>query len=151
MTSDETVVWVDDLDADVCWRLLARQSVGRVAFTDLLGPLVLPVNHHVDGRSIVFRTGATTLLEALAGGAPVSFEVDEADAYGQTGWSVLVRGQALEITDPVDRSEAEALPVHPWAPGARDHWIRIAPDTVSGRAISRQRADGHLLPYMPPD
>ena len=151
MTSDETVVWVDDLDTEVCWRLLARESVGRVAFTDDAGPLVLPVNHHVDGRSIVFRTGATALLEALGGGAPVSFEVDEADSFGETGWSVLVRGRAAEITDRSDRAQVETLSVHPWAPGERDHWIRIAPEAVSGRAISRRRADGHLLPYMPPD
>lgn len=44
---------------------------------------------------------------------------------------MLLQGNATEVED----SEQELLRVQPWAPGAKRHWVRIAPDTVSGRRI----------------
>jgi nitroimidazol reductase NimA-like FMN-containing flavoprotein (pyridoxamine 5'-phosphate oxidase superfamily) len=151
MAEDETVVWVDDIDTDVCWKLLANHVGGRVGFAAVDGPMVLPVNHRVDEQTIVFRTGPTILLEALKDGAQAAFEVDELDAHAETGWSVLVRGRAYEIDLSAAQAVAARVALHPWAPGERDHWIRIVPEAVTGRAISRQRSTTHetLLPYMP--
>ena len=70
-TTAESDVWVEDLEPDVCWRLLARRPVGRVGFTTDRIPIVVPVNHYVDGGSIVFRTGRSSLLETLRHGARV--------------------------------------------------------------------------------
>jgi nitroimidazol reductase NimA-like FMN-containing flavoprotein (pyridoxamine 5'-phosphate oxidase superfamily) len=153
MVDDEKVVRIDDLDAEVCWKLLARTPVGRVGFVVRDEPVVLPVNHVVDGHTVVVRTGQTDLLDALGGGAAAAFEVDGTDAFSETGWSVLVKGYAKEVTDPAERSEVERLPLHPWATGRKDHWIRIVPWSVTGRAISRRRAtpEGQILPYMPAD
>ncbi len=152
-TSPESEVWVEDLEPEVCWRLLARRPVGRVGFTSDRIPIVLPVNHYVDGTSIVFRTGRSALLETLRHGARVCFEMDEVDALFETGWSVLVKGRAAEVTDPVELDDVTRLPLRPWAPGAKDHWIRIESKEVTGRSISRRRheSEGHLIPYMPPD
>jgi nitroimidazol reductase NimA-like FMN-containing flavoprotein (pyridoxamine 5'-phosphate oxidase superfamily) len=151
--SPEADVWVEDLEPAVCWRLLARRPVGRVGFTSDRIPIVLPVNHYVDGTSIVFRTGGSTLLESLCHGARVCFELDEVDPLVETGWSVLVKGRAAEVTDPLELDDVTRLPLRPWAPGAKDHWIRIEAREVTGRSISRRRhdRDGHLIPYMPPD
>jgi uncharacterized protein len=154
MNDIETVVWVDDLDEAVCWRLVAGQAVGRVAFVDGGEPCVLPVNHCVTGTTIVFRTGGETMLHSLGDGAPVAFEVDGSDGTAETGWSVLVRGHLSEVTDPAERARlAELLLFHPWAPGPKDRWMTIEPRHISGRSISRRRSttDGTLLPYMPPD
>ena len=153
MTDEEQLVWVDDLEPEICWRLVARRPAGRIGFVTEGEPVVLPVNHAVDGHSIVIRTGETAMLEALGGGATAAFEVDETDAFSETGWSVLIRGFASEIIDPAERTDAERLPLRPWAPGRRDRWIRIVPSSVTGRAISRKRStpDGPLLPYMPAD
>jgi uncharacterized protein len=153
VTEEEDLVWVDDLEPEICWRLVDRRPAGRIGFVTEGEPVVLPVNHAVDGRSIVIRTGETAMLEALGGGASAAFEVDETDAFSETGWSVLIRGFASEITDQAERADAERLPLHPWAPGRRDRWIRIVPSSVTGRAISRKRStpEGHLLPYMPAD
>ena len=153
MAEDEMVVWMDDIDADVCWTLIDNRVGGRVGFNTEDGPMVLPITHRVDGHTIVFRTGPTTLLESLRGGAQAAFEVDDMDPRAETGWSVLVRGRAHEIDPSTVEAEAERLALHPWAPGERDHWIRIVPDTVTGRAISRRRSapHGRFLPYMPPD
>jgi uncharacterized protein len=153
MADEDSVVWMDDLTADVCWALLGRMPVGRVAFVLRGEAVVLPVNHVVDGHSVVVRTGQSQLLEGLGGGANAAFEVDGTDAFSETGWSVLLRGYAQEVSDPSERAEVEHLPLHPWATGDKDHWIRIVPWAVTGRAISRRRSadDGRLVPYMPAD
>ena len=135
---DDTV-WVDELDEDVCWTLLASRPVGRIAFVSEGDLMVLPINHAIDDRTVVFRTGATELMERLAHGATVAFEVDDADRAVETGWSVLVRGQCSEITDAGELEQARALGLHHWAPGPREHWLRVAPWSVTGRAISREQ------------
>jgi nitroimidazol reductase NimA-like FMN-containing flavoprotein (pyridoxamine 5'-phosphate oxidase superfamily) len=131
--------------------LLRGHGVGRVALVDEGKPSVLPVNYVVDEGTIVFRTGRHTTLHA-AGGA-VAFEIDGTDVDAETGWSVLVKGSMAEVVDAAELETIRRLPLRPWAPDERDQWMRITPETVTGRAISRRRArpDGPFLPYMPPD
>jgi hypothetical protein len=101
----------------------------------------------VDGPSVVIRTGVTSLLDALGPGATVAFEVDDLVSYAETGWSVVLKGYAAEVTDPLGRSDVAELPLHPWVGGQREHWIRIIPWSVSGRAIScTPNRDGQLVP-----
>jgi nitroimidazol reductase NimA-like FMN-containing flavoprotein (pyridoxamine 5'-phosphate oxidase superfamily) len=147
------VVWMDDLLPEVCWMLLTRVPIGRVGFIFEGAPKVLPVNHAVDERTVVFRTGMSTILHTLGEGSPVAFEVDGADSTAETGWSVVVEGRVVELHDPDERARLVDLGLHPWAAGERDHWMRIVPTTVTGRAISRRRASpgGTFLPYLPPD
>jgi nitroimidazol reductase NimA-like FMN-containing flavoprotein (pyridoxamine 5'-phosphate oxidase superfamily) len=151
MGEHETLVWVDDLDVDVCWRLMGREFVGRVGFVEDGEPWVLPVNHCVVDSTIVFRTGGETSLHSLAPDVQVAFEVDGSDGTAETGWSVLVKGHLSEVTDAAERARLGELMVHPWAPGPKDHWMQIVPTQTTGRSISRRRAhpEGELLPYMP--
>jgi uncharacterized protein len=144
-SSVDDLVWVDDLDEAVCWKLLAATAVGRIGFVEDGRPDVLPVNHRVAGDVIVFRTGSETRLHGLDGAAVV-FEADELDGDEQTGWSVIVRGHLAEVADAEGRAEMLQLSVQPWAPGPRDHWMQIEPTAVTGRAISRVRSrpDGSL-------
>jgi uncharacterized protein len=146
------VVWVSGLGQDTCWRLIEAAPLGRVAFVRDGRPTVLPVNHAIDGRTVVFRTDRRTGLGALVAHQPVAFEVDDGDAAHQTGWSVLVTGD-VERVDAHGRRRIPPPGPQPWAPGDRDDWIRIVPVTVTGRSISRRRRqpDGTFLPYMPPD
>ncbi len=128
---------LDEIDAAECWKLLKTQQVGRVAVIVGHYPLVFPVNYVVEGRSLLFRTGAGTKLWATSR-SNVSFEVDDVDLLHRTGWSVLVRGMAREIVPQQIRSsdaEGQTQPPEPWAPGTREHLIRIAPDSISGRRI----------------
>ncbi len=126
-----------DLAHEECWRLLATQQVGRLAVVAERYPIVVPVNYALDGDVVVLRTGPGTLL-AAARHAHVSFEVDQLDPLSRTGWSVLVRGLAEEVTgrhraDVVARTRAAG--VRPWAPGEREHWLRLLPHRVTGRRI----------------
>ena len=133
MTEDDGGLSV--LEEGECVRLLSGARVGRVAVTIGAVPAVFPVNFALLDGDIVFRTGTGTKLDAATRNAVVAFEVDNLDPLYHEGWSVLVVGIADELTDPVLLGRAEALPLAPWAPGARDHVVRLQPEFVSGRRI----------------
>ncbi|WP_448623643.1 pyridoxamine 5'-phosphate oxidase family protein [Geodermatophilus sp. URMC 64] len=110
---------LDVIPVDECYALLAGQEVGRIGVNAEHYPLIIPVNYGMDGRTIVIRTHPGTTLSA-ASHANVAFEVDEIDRRARTGWSVLVRGQAEELTsghgaDMIFRTLAHGI--QPWAPG----------------------------------
>lgn len=110
--------------------------LGRVAFVTADGdPIVLPVNFRLDGTDVVVRTDDSELLAAVRAGRTVAFEADDVDPAWQDGWSVLVRGPAEEITDAGDLDRVRRLPLHPWAPGPKAHWLRLPTDRISGRRI----------------
>jgi nitroimidazol reductase NimA-like FMN-containing flavoprotein (pyridoxamine 5'-phosphate oxidase superfamily) len=118
-----------------CIGLLEPGGIGRVGFASAEGIMVLPVNFAVTGKAIIFRTAPDTLL-ALYADAQVSFEVDRFDAALHEGWSVLVHGRAHKVTEERAVKQLEDLThLRPWAPGARDVYVRIAPARISGRRI----------------
>jgi nitroimidazol reductase NimA-like FMN-containing flavoprotein (pyridoxamine 5'-phosphate oxidase superfamily) len=120
------------LSHDECLRLAASQPVGRVAFMSDGEPTVLPVNHALVDHFVVFRTLVGTKLNAVEKGTPMAFEVDRFDEAGQTRWSVVFRGTAEEI----DEDDMRDLDLLSWVDEpARDRWVRIRPDSVTGRRI----------------
>ena len=132
-----------ELTKSECFALLARQRLGRVAFVDDRGPIVFPVNFVLDRHMVVFRTSAGTKLDAAIVGSRIAFEVDGTDPAARTGWSVLVRGEAVEVTNPAELARLRRLPLDPWAPGAKTHYVRILPAALTGRQI--------MPPDGPPD
>jgi nitroimidazol reductase NimA-like FMN-containing flavoprotein (pyridoxamine 5'-phosphate oxidase superfamily) len=137
MTDGRSEPAMEVLDADECYRLLASQQIGRLGVNAEHYPLIFPVNYALDREVIVIRVGAGTKLTA-ADHANVTFEVDEIDQRTRSGWSVLVRGLAEEVTS-AHRAElvrrTEATGVQPWAPGEHGHWLRLIPQDISGRRI----------------
>ena len=125
-----------ELTKQECFGLLAGQQLGRVVLVDDRGPLALPVNFVVDQHSVLFRTDAGTKLKVASRGARVAFEVDGVEEATRTGWSVLVRGEAVEVTDPTELARVRELPLYPWAPGAKTRYVRILPTVLTGRRIA---------------
>ena len=122
------------LTRDECYERLRTARVGRLAFVSQGDPVILPVNHGLDGEAIVFRTAPGSKL--LAGDAErrVAFEVDGFDADRRSGWSVLVRGTATTVENRQEIERLNRLGVWPWADLVeRTHWIRIATYSVTGR------------------
>ncbi len=118
-----------------CLELLEPGGVGRVGFGSPDGIMMLPVNFAVTANTIIFRTAPDTLL-ALHADAQVSFEVDRLDEALREGWSVLVHGHARKVTDEREVQHLEdGTHLEPWAGGARDVYVRIAPIRISGRRI----------------
>lgn len=118
-----------------CRRLIEPGGIGRIAFSTAAGPVVLPVNFVIVAATIVFRTGAGTVIGAHSDDQ-VAFEVDHIDeALGQ-GWSVLVRGQAHRVLQPGElRHLRETVSVLPWPGGEREAYVRIVLTQITGRRI----------------
>lgn len=136
MSTDHATI--ETLTAHHCRQLLHTHPLhlGRVAFADDDGvPVVWPVNFRLADDHVVCRTGDGQLLAAVRAGRPVAFEADHLDPAWQDGWSVLVQGTATEVTDPDELDRLHRLPLHPWAPGDKPHWLRLATDHVTGRRI----------------
>jgi uncharacterized protein len=125
------------LEEQECLRLLATSPVGRVAVTIGGLPAVFPVNFAMVDGDILFRTGEGTKLRAAVAHAIVGFQADAIDSTYHEGWSVFVIGRSEEIDD--DGSDLVThAPVAPWAGGDRHHLVRIRPELVSGRRITRE-------------
>ena len=124
-----------ELSKSECFALLARERLGRAAVVDDRGPVVFPVNFVLDRHMVVFRTDEGTKLDAACRGSQIAFEIDGTDTAAHTGWSVLVRGEAIEVTDRAELARLRRLPLGPWAPGAKTHYVRILPVVLTGRRI----------------
>ena len=112
---------IDELTADACWSHLAQVPTGRLCFVDGGEPMVLPLNHVVDGHSIVVRTAAGTAPHRLGEGATVAFEADATRPATCEGWSVVLRGHLAEVTDEQELADARppaAASVGVRAPGS---------------------------------
>lgn len=131
--TDDGIVWA--LSEDECWNLLARRQLGRLAVVVDGEQDIFPVNYVVDGPRVLFRTAPGSKLAGLSANPRVAFEVDEYDeAYAA---SVVLKGVAerLELQREIDA--ADALPLTPWIPTLKYRWVRIAPDTITGRRFER--------------
>jgi nitroimidazol reductase NimA-like FMN-containing flavoprotein (pyridoxamine 5'-phosphate oxidase superfamily) len=124
-----------ELSTTECLMLLKSTGVGRVGWCGDGGPRVLPVNYVVDNGRILFRTSPYSVIAKIAAGQQVAFEVDNIDEFLEIGWSVLVVGAATGVGDPGDIPKALQDRPAPWAPGNRTLYIRIQPDTVTGRRV----------------
>lgn len=123
------------MTVEECWELLPRSSVGRVAIAIMNKPDIFPVNYRVDGGSLVMRTAPGIKLAGATLGRGVAFEVDELDQVTQTGWSIVVKGRAVELETLDDLLEADDLNIEPWASGTKSRYVRLIPDDISGRRI----------------
>ncbi|MER6580227.1 pyridoxamine 5'-phosphate oxidase family protein, partial [Nonomuraea sp. NPDC001023] len=113
------------LSREECLRLLSSTPIGRIVFTDRALPAVQPVNFCLDGERVVIRTSIGSKLAAATRHAVVAFEADEFDPAMRTGWSVTAVGHARAVTDPAETARLAALPLSPWAPGSRDHYVVV--------------------------
>lgn len=129
--------WLEHLAPHECWDLLASTPVGRIGVLVDSAPEIYPVNHVVDGRSIVFRTERGQKLRGLDRSPSVCFEVDGIDVATSTGWSVLVKGRVREVKAAEEERHLLQLDLRYWSVGPKPRWIRIEPAEVTGRRIRR--------------
>lgn len=135
---------LEEMTRDECFRLVRSLEIGRVAVNRPgRSPLVVPVNYALDGENVIFRSDPGTKLTALRE-QEVSFQIDAIDPFQRAGWSVLIAGQASELT--VD--DVEHLILEPWAGGAKSTWIRIEPTEVTGRRTRLPAARGDDRGYL---
>jgi uncharacterized protein len=133
---------LEHLTRGECMRLMGSVPVGRIVYTRQALPAVELVNFAIADGDIVIRTDAGGKLAAATRGAVVAFETDSVDVTGHTGWSVTVVGQARAVTDGEEVRRLEQADLTPWAPGTRDHFIRISPTIVNGRWLGARPPAG---------
>jgi nitroimidazol reductase NimA-like FMN-containing flavoprotein (pyridoxamine 5'-phosphate oxidase superfamily) len=138
---DNNTLGLEVLSRAQCLELLGHVPVGRIVLTVGALPAIMPVNFVLHQGEVIIRTDTGTKLAAAARNAVVAFEVDQLDDTGQQGWSVSLVGRAVEVTAAEQLAELRPLPLRPWAPGERDHYIRIKPELISGRRIAAVPAD----------
>lgn len=107
--------------------------VGRLAFPGETHPELFPVNYLVDRGTILFRTDPGTKLAASMDKLPVTFEVDGYEPGTNEAWSVVVRGSLEPVLETSDIVDAVALPLFPWQNGEKAFFVRIVPQSMSGR------------------
>ena len=81
----------------------------------------------------MFRTAQGTKLAASVLGRGVAFEVDGLDSEPDEVWSVIVKGNAVEIDRVYDMLDALDLPLFPWHASPKHHFVRIEPVEITGR------------------
>jgi uncharacterized protein len=134
MESD--VPTLKQLTRDDCLRLMASVPVGRIIYSRQALPAVELVNFAIDNGDIIIRTDRSGKLAVAARGAVVAFEADSLDTEHHVGWSVTVIGKSQEVTDPDEIARLERIGLRAWAPGGRDHFIRISPAILNGRRLA---------------
>lgn len=129
---------VERMQPAECYRMLASRGIGRIAFATASGLMIVPVSYVATDRTIVIRTGSTSMI-AVHGNGPVSFEADYFDLQIGRGWSVLVRGEARRVLEPAElRHLREDCDLRPWPAGEHDLFVRIVPSHVTGHRIRSQ-------------
>lgn len=124
------------LDLAQSLSLLESVPVGRVAFSDGGAITILPVNHLVNGTTVVFRTASGAKFDTAIMRRPMAFEVDHWDGDDHAGWSVLIRGRADLVEDEALVALLEARGLRSWVDTRHDRsWVQIRADEVTGRRL----------------
>lgn len=120
---------------DECWERLATQEVGRIVTRIADRVDIFPVNYVVDDGSLLMRTAQGSKLFELTVNDEVLFEVDgHDDAHA---WSVVVRGRAHALDTSAEVEHADSLGLRPWIPTLKHVYVRIVPESMSGRSFER--------------
>lgn len=114
-----------------CWNLLGSVALGRLVTSVEGQPEIFPVNFVVQNRTVLFRTAQGTKLVSTAINNRVLFEAD--DHSVAEGWSVIVKGTARMLRGDDEIEEAERAQLLPWTATVKQHFVRIKPESVTGR------------------
>jgi hypothetical protein len=124
-----------ELDRAECLELLAAKSVGRIAYASDTGARILPVNYILGDDCVIFRTVSDGEIFRYALSTNCAFEIDEADEFFESGWSVVAVGRLqLATEDDFAQMRYGKLP-EPWAGGSRWMFVRLPCEHVSGRRV----------------
>jgi uncharacterized protein len=132
-------VIVEEIPESECLQLLAETNFGRLAVLDGKQPVILPVNYTYASEGIVVHTDVGVKIDAGSQHL-VAFEIDSIEEGMRTGWSVLVKGPAHDITETIDELSVRLRQtrVDTWSPGEPRRRLVIHVSAVSGRRLRRE-------------
>lgn len=114
-----------------CLKLLGLFDTGRLVFSVGNVAEIFPINYHIDGRTVTFRTAPGTKLVGAVVAREVLLEIDEIGDH--EAWSVIVRGKARRLETTAEIEAADALPLQPLVPTVKREYVQIEIVDVSGR------------------
>lgn len=137
MTRSEKKLELEVMSEEECTNALASHAFGRMAVDLPDGPTIFPVNYAYVEQAIVIRTAAGSKL-ANAPLATVAFEIDWVSPTHTSGWSVVARGHAFDITHAIDdlSVEMQLLPFQPWLGPEKSHTLKINVRELTGRRFA---------------
>ncbi|MET8860840.1 pyridoxamine 5'-phosphate oxidase family protein [Streptomyces sp. NPDC004579] len=125
-----------ELGRQECLDRLGGAPIGRLVHTRDALPAVLPVDFSLDDESaVVLRTSADSELARSIDGVVVAFEADSVDATAHSGWSVVVTGRALVVSDPAQHDHLTRTGPRSWMASPHYVFIRITSELVTGREL----------------
>lgn len=114
-----------------CWELLSSCALGRIV-TSVEGQAdIFPVNYVVQHHTVLFRTAPGTKLVSTAINNHVLFEADDHNVA--EGWSVIIRGRARSLRSDEQIADAERAQLLPWTASEKTHYVRVIPESITGR------------------
>jgi len=132
---------VEELDTVRCWQLLESATLGRLDIEGRDGhPDMFPVNYLVHNGNIFIRSAPGSKLRSIAKHPGVAFEID-----GETRnyhWSVVVQASAHRLDVDADIEASGVLGLISDSPTAKENFIRLTPETVTGRRFPKLNRPG---------
>jgi nitroimidazol reductase NimA-like FMN-containing flavoprotein (pyridoxamine 5'-phosphate oxidase superfamily) len=124
-----------ELSQNECIFRLEASGVGRVAGVLDCRPYICPVEYVVHEGAIFFRTRRGSRLHMATRDSYAALEIDSIELMHREGWTVLVQGPSVHVTDPAEISALTQACAAPWTDDARDAIVRIRMDEVRGERI----------------
>jgi nitroimidazol reductase NimA-like FMN-containing flavoprotein (pyridoxamine 5'-phosphate oxidase superfamily) len=140
---------MDELSVEHCLRILEEGWVGHLGVISEGEPYVAPISYvFVDGR-VCFKTGAGRRADAIRSSPRVCLEISQTDESTGEWESVVVWGDASEITDDLEAqavisaliSKYRPILGSPFSPGAddvglvdRDILLALPIEIITGRS-----------------
>jgi uncharacterized protein len=125
---------VRHLTRQECLTALRDARVGRLAVSQGALPLILPVNHALQGANIFFRARQGGVLDRTCRNTVVAFEVDGYDDHSMNGWSVVVVGVA-NVQGGGEWLRAAELGLAGIGTSDGSVFVKIVPGTITGREV----------------
>lgn len=126
---------VHEISRTDCLKLLGLFKMGRLVFSVGQTAEIFPINYHLEGETITFRTAPGTKLAGALVAREVLFEIDQIGDHD--AWSVIARGKARRLESTSDIEAAEALPLEPLIPTVKREFVQIDIAEISGRRFRR--------------
>lgn len=149
MNTDETTLKVEHMTVKECKELLQRVCYGHIGLVFGTHPYVVPMHYVYDKQHIYLFTLEGKKSVILEDNAEVCLQVEEISDGGKSWQSVIVMGDAVQLTDEEEIKRAvgllvavdsELTPAYniDWLKGWMDFNVeivyRITPTRITGRA-----------------
>lgn len=128
---------IEHVAVEECWELLAANDFGRLAVTLDIGVDIFPMNYLVHDREIFLRSAPGSKLADITERPSIAFEVDGRRLRRR--WSIVVKGSVDRLGFDSEIVESGILELKSLSPTEKWNYLRISPESVTGRRFTAAR------------